>query len=300
MSARHKVVIGVDGSPSSRAALEHAAVEAVDRRLPLELVHSWEAYPLYDGAMILDLDEVELAESQLLTAAADHLREVHPELEVTTRLVQQRADAALIDASRDAELLVVGCHRGRPSWLGPVLSHVAVHAACPVVAVPAGPQVPHGDVVVGVDGSAVSARAVEHAFEQAERRGVRLVAVHAVTPTFDAYVPSEAVLEELLDRGRRHLAESLAGWCERHPDVVVEQQVSLDGALPALQRAGSTAGLLVVGSHGRGALLRAALGSVSSSVLRAAPCPVAVVLPHQGADGSEVHAGADAAPAGGR
>lgn len=59
----------------------------------------------------------------------------------------------------------------------------------------------------------------------------------------------------------------------------MSQVVSLDGPLLALREAAGTAALLVVGSHGRGALLRSALGSVSSSLMRSADCPVAVVRP---------------------
>ena len=283
------VVVGVNGSPSSLRAVELAAAEAGRRHLPVHVVHAWEAWPLYEGSALVPLDDVEQAEARVLHEAVEHLRAVAPDVEVTSALVQERADVALVEASRSAALVVLGRHDGSAVRTGAVLAHVSTRAACPVVAVPPTPLPDEGDVVVGVDGSTVSAEAVAVAVEQAAGRGARLVAVLAVTPTFDAYVASPAVLEELRERGRRHLAESLAGQCDRHPDVEVVSAVHVADALPVLLAAAQDAALLVVGSHGRGALLRAALGSVSSSLLRTAPCPVVVVRPERHAP-APVHA----------
>lgn len=93
------------------------------------------------------------------------------------------------------------------------------------------------------------------------------------------------------ERGRRYLAEALSGCCEQYPDVAVSQLVALGAPLSMPTAAAQCAGLLVVGSHGRGTLRALALGSESSSLLRGAPCPVAVVRNHdrgdQGARGAD-------------
>jgi nucleotide-binding universal stress UspA family protein len=281
--SRSRVVVGVNGSPSSLRAVEHGAAEAARRSLPLHLLHAWDAWPLYDGATLVPLDGVEEAEARVLHRAVEHLREVAPDVEVSTGLVQERADEALVGASRSAVLLVLGRHDGSRAWTGPVLAHVTALAHCPVVVVP--PEGPRstGDVVVGVDGSAVSAAAVDVAFALASEWGRRLVAVLAMTSTFDEHVTSPSMLEELRERGRRSLAESLAGQSGRWPDVEVVPSVHVADAVPVLLEAAQDAAMLVVGSHGRGALLRAALGSVSSSLLRTAPCPVVVVRPERAA-----------------
>lgn len=281
------VVVGVDDSPGGRGALQLAVREALLRRLPLVLVRAWHLHPAYDVSGLLPveaLQAVQEAEADLLQQAAVTAAELAPDLECRPRLVQGRPADALVEASEGAALVVVGRHSGSSAWLGPVLGHLAVRAHCPVVAVPASSPTDPGPVVVGVDGSAVSVEAVAHAFDQASRWQVPLVAVLVVPPAFDAYLPSEEVVEQLREQGRRSLSEALAGWRERYPDVEVREQVSLDAALPALVGAAHDAGLLVVGSHGRGAVLRAALGSVSASLLRCAPCPLAVVRPPRSAE----------------
>jgi nucleotide-binding universal stress UspA family protein len=215
----------------------------------------------------------------VLQEAADRLASMAPDVAVSTRLVKGRADTALIEASRAASVVVVGRHGGTSAWLGPVVGHVATRAHCPVVAVPTGPPSGRDRVVVGVDGSPVTDEAIGYAYDQAARWGAGLVAVLAVVPAFDGYVPSEQLVGEAHQRGERFLAEALAGWCDKYPEVPVTQSVRYGPALPTLLEATAHAGLVVVGSHGRGAVLRFALGSVSGSLLRSAPCPVAVVRP---------------------
>src|SRR4051812_43291647 len=171
-----RVVVGVDGSASSDAACAVAAAEAGMRRLPLTLVHAWEApYPVFAevGWMPLPLlpesSELEAMARQTLTRTAELVRRIAPEVSVDARLVQSDPTEALLDASRRATLLVVGgVDRGRHEvgWLGPVPLHVGGHAACPVVVVPTGAGT-GGPVIVGVDDSGLSAAAVAFAFEQA-------------------------------------------------------------------------------------------------------------------------------------
>jgi nucleotide-binding universal stress UspA family protein len=275
----HPIVVGVNGSPHSSAALAYAASEAKLRHQAVVLVHAWDLMPFYDGTTIVPPADVEAAEAAVLQEAADRLSSMAPTVDVTTRLVQGRADTALIDASREASVVVLGRHGGTSSWLGPVVGHVATRAHCPVVAVPADSTSGRDSVVVGVDGSPVSEDAIAFAYDSAARWGARLVAVLAVVPAFDGYVPTPELVGEAHQRGERYLAEALGGWCDKYPEVPVTRQVTYGPAMPALKQAAQDAGLVVVGSHGRGAVMRFALGSVSSSLLRSAPCPVAVVRP---------------------
>jgi nucleotide-binding universal stress UspA family protein len=275
----HSIVVGVDGSPHSSAAMAYAAQEAQVRHQDVVLVHAWDLEPFWNTVGAVPQPHLEAAQATVLQEAADRMASMAPDVAVSTRLVKGRADTALIEASRAASVVVVGRHGGTSAWLGPVVGHVATRAHCPVVAVPTGPPSGRDRVVVGVDGSPVTEEAIGYAYDQAARWGARLVAVLAVTPGIDGYVPNPEMLREAQERGERYLAEALSGWCDKYPEVAVTQRVTYGPALPALKEAAQEAGLVVVGSHGRGAVLRFAMGSVSSSLLRSAPCPVAVVRP---------------------
>jgi nucleotide-binding universal stress UspA family protein len=134
--------------------------------------------------------------------------------------------------------------------------------------------------VVGVDGSATSVHAIGFGYDFASRHGAELVAVLAWNETPSALSPGPAWQLDWTDVDeacRRELAESLAGWEQRYPDVVVHREVTT-AQLPAqaLLTAAQEADLLVVGSHGRGAVRSMLLGSVSHAVMHYAPCPVVV------------------------
>jgi nucleotide-binding universal stress UspA family protein len=196
----------------------------------------------------------------------------------------------LLEESRDADLIVLGS-RGSGGFaelvVGSTTMHVASLSHCPVIAVPdpvaAHAAVRHG-VVVGVDGSDLSESAIEFAFQMASEMHEGLVAIRAWTqparlepgvmlpPVYD---PALVAKEE-----RLVLAESMAGWSEKFPDVGVERRVVRDHPVHALIEAAGNARLLVVGSRGRGDLKSLLLGSVSHGVLHHAPGPVAVVHRH--------------------
>ena len=158
---------------------------------------------------------------------------------------------------------------------------VAVHTTVPVVVVRSVPQPPTGRMVVGVDGSPASLAAVEFAVREASWHGGSVTAVHVSTGPF----PLVATTEEPRRIHQRDadpteaaaVAETLAGWEEKFPDVVMERIFMVGHAVPALVDAARGADLLVVGSRGRGAFTRLLLGSVSLGVLHLADCPVAVV-----------------------
>ncbi|BCJ35229.1 hypothetical protein Athai_27320 [Actinocatenispora thailandica] len=156
---------------------------------------------------------------------------------------------------------------------------VAAHAASPVVVVPPrGEGDGHGPVVVGVDGSELSESAVAFAFEAASFRDAELVAVSAwQVPAGLDLVPMQVNVDQFGDDQDRALAESLAGYQERYPDVRVRRQVSMGSAAQVLLEAAADAQLVVVGSRGRGGFKGLLLGSVSQSVLHNASCPVAII-----------------------
>ena len=224
----------------------------------------------------------------MLADGVERLRATYPDIEVTVQLEPQDSVAAvLIEASTSARLLVVGS-RGRGGFTGLLLGSVSVtvaaHAHCPVVVV----RTRRADdssvrpVVVGVDGSPTSTSAVDHAFDQASRLGLPLVAVHAwELPTLFGPVPPwlPEEVEEIRMAEKAVLSESLAGHMERYPDVNVTSMVHRGGPAHVILAAAEDAELLVVGSRGLGGFRGLLLGSVSQAVLHHATCPVAVVHP---------------------
>lgn len=282
------VVVGVDGSLAAGRAVRWAAREARRRGLALRLV---EAFAWSDTTPL----EVELASrdyrDMLLRTMRDQLdaagataEAAAPGIRVDKEVVAGYPARVLRAESERAALLVVG-GRGVGGVLGLLVGSVAVsmaaRAACPVVVVPDTGNEPvpaDAPVVVGVDGSSHSEAAVAFAYEAASLRGAPLVAVHAWSDLpFDAEGAPMIDWNVIQPAEQEVLAERLAGWAEKFPDVDVRRVVVQDRPAHALLEQAARARLLVVGSRGRGRLPALVLGSVSNAVLHRARCPVAVV-----------------------
>ena len=141
MTARREtIVVGVDGSACSLAALRWAVDEAKLRNAGLRVVHAW-SYPhvstYHEAAHVMRLPLAESAEA-LVERVVDQVTEKAGDVEVASEVVESPAAEALIEAAADASLLVVGS-RGlggfRGLLLGSVSQQCAHHAPCPVVIV---------------------------------------------------------------------------------------------------------------------------------------------------------------------
>jgi nucleotide-binding universal stress UspA family protein len=266
---RAPVVAGVDGSPESRAAVDFAAWEADRRRLPLRLVHGYQPPAMYGPSVAIAYDAATpLAYSRsVVRAETERVRARYPELATTAAVIVGDPARTLVDESGRAALVVVGS-RGLGSFhsllLGSVSGQVATHARAPVVVVrPTAPDAT--GVVVGVDAAAGSAAAVEFAFVEAAWRGTDLTAVYAWTTGTQA-------------EAERGLAEAVAGWTEKYPEVdVVRRAVQTANPLRTLIEESAGAQLVVVGARGHGAMASLLLGSVSDGLVHHARVPVAVV-----------------------
>jgi nucleotide-binding universal stress UspA family protein len=285
---KYGILVAVDGSPESDAAVRWAAYEAELRRLPITLVHvvvpvvtSWPVRSLQAEFNEWQEDNAR----QVLEHAQKMLRSNLGESELSsirTEVLHGYAVAALIGASHDASMLVVGS-RGMGAFgravLGSVSSGVVHHARCPVAIVHADEaQAPDrtSPVLLGIDGSPASEAATALAFDEASRRQVDLVALHAWSDV-GVYPVVGMGWHEYEDEGHEVLGERLAGWQEQYPDVQVRRRIVCDKPARSLIDESQQAQLVVVGSHGRGGFPGMLLGSVSTAVAESATAPVIVV-----------------------
>ena len=133
------VVVGIDGSPVSEAALAFAFDAAAVRGVALVAVHAWSPTAV-DKALepVMDWDAVADEEEAVLAERLSGWGQKYPQVTVRRSVVRDGAARALVDASRGAQLVVVGS-RGRGEAAGLFLgsvSHGVLHAAhCPVAIV---------------------------------------------------------------------------------------------------------------------------------------------------------------------
>ncbi|MFK4357384.1 universal stress protein [Rhodococcus sp. 27YEA6] len=296
MSSRehNSVVVGVEGSDTASTALREAAKIASQRELRLDIIHALDFAPYGFGGPYVDAggvyEWVEEAGKAILAEAEQFAREIDPKLEVHTEIAIGSATQWLIESSAQARRVVVGASasgKAATAVLGNTAVGVASHGKCPVIVVRDrdGAVPSEGPVVVGVDGSALSAQAVGAAFEEASFRGVELVALHVWSDLGSAAFedPRAAALapQSLEEEEHAVLSESLAGWSEQYPDVKVRREVYLDNPRGRLLDWSAKAQLVVVGSRGRGGFRGMLLGSTSNTLIASAKCPVMVVRPEE-------------------
>ncbi|GHC91035.1 universal stress protein [Nocardiopsis terrae] len=290
-----KVMVGVDGSPTASAALAWAAAEADRRGWPLHAVCAL-AMPLvasmYAGSTRFPPSEEITAQGhRVLGEASERVRELRPGVQVEEVLALEDPAAALLRRSGPEDLLVVGSRglgAARSALDSSVSVRLAARAECPVVVVPvpeaAEPTEPHR-IVVGVDGSEYSRRALDFALREAARvEGGSVVVVHSwwVQLPFDpgslvggGWAPPS---EELDERSRKMVAEMLEQVSGGETEGVEVSVVRSERPpAEAVVEAADDADLIVVGSRGRGSVRGLLLGSVSQSVLHSATVPVAVL-----------------------
>ena len=280
---RDAIVVGYNGKRHSSAALAWAAREAVQRSAPLLVLYAanYSGMTIEPGPGLLhrEAGALEAAEEVTARGVAEAL-EAHPELWVAGATEVSSPSRALTEAGSGAELVVLGSRgygRVLGALLGSVAFAVAAGAECPVVVVkdeyvdrPAGPTHP---VVVGTDGSPESAAALDFAC----RRAVMAAATLEVV-TCTGGGESATIDETELQTSAEGIAASAAAHVRAsHPGLTVTTRVEDSPAEETLVRTSGDAGLVVVGTRGRGAYEGMLLGSVSHAVIHGARCTVAVV-----------------------
>ncbi|MFB9628977.1 universal stress protein [Nonomuraea helvata] len=280
------IVVGVDGSAPSLLAASWAGREAAIRGAPLRIVHAavrWtHSVPLVPQPPAWGAG-AEAAAREMLRQAAVHAQAGRPHLAVTTEIVEGGAPEELVNAAEGAQLVVVG-NRGRGGWaellLGSVSRHVATRAPCPVAVI----RQPHtgdrGEIVVGLTGRPGQEPLLDFAFREAALRSAALRAVHAwVDPTPREPGDMQPLVYDVEAVGEEEallLAEAIAGWREKYPDVTLTQHVVHEHPAKALIDASTDTDLVVIGAH-RGARALLGLGGTAHAVLHHSRAPVIVV-----------------------
>lgn len=293
MTQEDIVVVAVDGSPASDNAVRWAANTAMKRNIPLRLAAAYSMPQfLYAEGMVPPqeiFDELQRETLQTVDRAREIALEVAPDLHIGHAVAEGSAIDMLLEMSKESTMVVMGS-RGLSGISGMVLGSVSgavvSHASCPVVVVREDNAVTeenkYGPVVVGVDGSDVSRRATEVAFEEAAARDAELHAVHTWVDTQiqgpgAGYAVSEDHWKAVQAEKDELLSSYLNELSEQYPDVEVKKIITRDRPVRALAEAAQGAQLLVTGSHGRGGFKGMLLGSTSRALLQEAPCPMMVV-----------------------
>jgi nucleotide-binding universal stress UspA family protein len=286
---RSRIVVGVDGSAASDAAVRWAVTESAVWKLPITFVHVVGPTPI-DSTMApngtipqLRLDQARqvIEHSRQIAAEPTDRRQQPP---AHAEIAYARVVSTLIEASKGAHMIVVGS-RGVDAFngyrLGSVSAALLRDALCPVAVVH---DSDFGDqnacdaspVLLGVDGTPASEAATALAFDEACRRAVPLVALHAWSDV-GVFPILGMDWHVYRDQGQELLGERLAGWHERYPDVQVQRRLVCDVPARWLVQESTKAQLVVLGRHGRGGYPGMRLGSVSSAVAHSARVPVIVV-----------------------
>ncbi|WP_314505542.1 universal stress protein [uncultured Microbacterium sp.] len=264
------IVLGFDGSEASVIALDWVAERAARPRTAVEIV-------MIGGTLLEDDRDIGLldAERRLLDRA--------PEAEVSSHRFPGRMPAALIERARNADLLVIGARRGMPLWSalsGWMPLRLTSGSGGPVVVVPDDWEPATGRVVVGVDDDRSSVEAVSFAAREADSAHVPLTLVHTwtmPTPRMEGAVVLLASPIEARAGERRILRDAAVAAQLTNSELVVEQILEQSSPASALLRAAFGASLVVVGTHHRGVIDGALLGSVGRDLLAECRTPVCVV-----------------------
>ena len=285
------VVVGIDGSEAAASAARFALDEARRRSAPLHLVTATPQPSERLTAVLQDDQATSLRNvaQSIAQAAADALGEEAGDVTVSTHVAVGHAVDVLCAASARAQLIVLGS-RGIGGMVGVLLgstaSRVVAQSSCPVAVLPEDPDVlvrERRTVVVGVEGSQGDEDVLAVAFAEAASRGTDLLVVHAWQEVvLDTPLRTVSPLSDwagVVADEERVLAEAIAGWRDKEPDVPVREAVVRERTGPALVAASMTAELLVVG-HRTGRFL----GSTTQSVLNRASCPIVVVPIGAGGD----------------
>lgn len=289
-SGHRPVLVAVDGSSASVAAIRYGVHEAQRLGAPLRLLHVLADFmPIAPMYPVLPSDLKETGRAILARAAAV-ADELSPSVQVSTSLIQGPRVAALARAAREGRLIAFG-HERHPALnrllTGSTVTGVAAVAACPVVVVPPDFAVgeEHHCIVVGIKSTTDSSQLLRRAFEAAAERAAKLVIVHCweLPGEYEALITSSGDIAEWEVSARREIDLAITAGQEAHPEVLVEVRVVHGQAAHTLRAASAEADLILLARRAH-AFPIGHLGGTARALLHHSRCPVAVVAPADAPD----------------
>ncbi|RRR85938.1 universal stress protein [Streptomyces sp. RP5T] len=283
------LVVGVDGSDGSLAAVDWAVDEAARHGLPLRLVYAskWERYEGTVPSDSLERPSERVMAEHVVASAVERARRRNPDAKVTAEVVPEEAAAALLRAGRDASALVTGS-RGHGELTGLLLGSVGLAVAAradgPVIVVrgdKAGLGSTHERIVLGAGEPETSGEAVRFAFREAEARGCTLDVVRAWRCPAHESADHPGLAADPAHRHEERASELLDSLLEEavadHPGVRVRRSTVEGPARKVLLTRSAAADLVIVGARRRTGHVGLQLGRVAHTLLHHSDCPVAVV-----------------------
>lgn len=276
------ILVGYDGSKQSGAAVRWATHIAMRRHEPLEILTAVPMPVVHAGEFLPPVTADEFAaEAAKVAAEGVGLARTEGASDVRGRGVTANPAQTLVEASAAASLVVVG-NRGHhelvETVLGSVGYAVATHSACPAVVVRGAGVGRLNRMVLAYDGSEPAGRAAAFAADAAHGAGASLHIVGAWSDPAVTYgLPVVADAKQVAEDVHKELQAARQSVLATYPDLEVTTEVTRGEAPVEIARIAAGAGLLVVGSRGRGGFRSLLLGSVSRRLVSSAPCPVAVI-----------------------
>lgn len=280
------VVVGIDGTTGSDGALRYGVEQARSRGCELRLVHVGPLYEAPTSILPYIPQLIDAAGVAILSEAEAKAARLGDQVKVTTELRTGSRIRDLLDASKDAELLVLGreTHTGTERLLfGATTAAVVARSTVPTCVIPSGwnanPE--PGRVVVGLRAAEHTDELFASAFGAATAQAATIEVVHAWKMP-DPYVDSIESRDHAstwMAAGTDMIERALRPWRDRYPDITLDVRVVHSDPARALLASAEGATLLLLLRRPTPKLLGPHLGSTARRVIAAAPCPVDV-LPH--------------------
>ncbi|CAO5177641.1 Universal stress protein UspA-like protein [Frankia sp. AiPs1] len=284
---KQHILVGIDGSTGSEAALRWAYTTAQLEHQPVTALLGWTAdglpRPVYQAAVNADHLGLTKAAEQTLHGTIARVPVPDPPVELHQVVVERDPVEALIHEARNATMTVIGtsgsgfAHR---VLAGSVAQQLLHQHTGPVVVVRGDDEPVNPDqrpIVVGVDGSDPSCAAVRWAADQAAARDVPLYLINAYRVHIAPFAPPMEYFASLHQGAEQLLTDTVTANIDDDSDLEIHRIAADDSPSRALLHAAQDAQLLVVGTRGRGGFAELVLGSTAHQCVLHAPCPVAVV-----------------------